>query len=105
MWSDRNEPPGARLTGPAAAHKYAFMRTTIDLPDPLFREAKAVAALQGVTLKVVIEESLRRLLQPHAQRRPAASGGRLRAKNGFLVLKTKGKQVIDPTRAQLDDFL
>ena len=81
------------------------MRTTIDLPDPLFREAKAVAALQGVTLKVVIEESLRRQLQPHALRKPVASGGRLRGKNGFLVLKTKGKQVINPAREQLDDFL
>lgn len=81
------------------------MRTTIDLPDPLFKEAKAAAALQGVTLKVVIEESLRRQLQPHARRKPAAPGGRLRGKNGFLVLKAKGRHVINPTREQLDDFL
>ncbi len=81
------------------------MRTTIDLPDPLFREAKAVAALQGVTLREVVEQALRSQLQPHARRKVAAPGGRLRGKNGFLVLKSKGKHVINPTREQLDDFL
>ena len=30
------------------------MRTTIDLPDPLFREAKACAALEGTTLKDLV---------------------------------------------------
>lgn len=29
----------------------AFMRTTLDLPDPLMRELKARAALEGVKLK------------------------------------------------------
>ncbi len=36
------------------AHQYVFMRTTIDLPDGLFRQAKAHAALQGVSLKDLI---------------------------------------------------
>lgn len=81
------------------------MRTTIDLPDPLFKEAKAAAALQGVTLRDVVEEALRRQLQPHSARSPAAPRGRLRSKNGFLVLQRKGKHVINPTPAQLDEWL
>jgi hypothetical protein len=35
------------------------MRTTIDLPDALFRRAKAAAALRGYRLKDLIEEGLR----------------------------------------------
>lgn len=81
------------------------MRTTIDLPDPLFKEAKSVAALRGVTLREIVEESLRRQLQPHAGRPPAVARGRLHSKNGFLVLKRRGKQVINPTPEQLDAWL
>ena len=33
---------------------YAFMRTTIDLPDPVFRRLKASAALEGLSLKELI---------------------------------------------------
>jgi hypothetical protein len=40
------------------------MRTTVDLPDELFRELKAVAARRGTSLKTVIraavEEEIRR---------------------------------------------
>jgi hypothetical protein len=35
------------------------MRTTVDLPDELFRRAKAEAALRGQKLKDLIEEALR----------------------------------------------
>jgi len=38
------------------------MRTTVEIPDELFRQAKARAALDGVPLKDMIAESLRRLL-------------------------------------------
>jgi hypothetical protein len=39
------------------------MRTTIDLPDELFRRAKAEAALRGRKLKDLVEEGLRRVLE------------------------------------------
>lgn len=35
------------------------MRTTIDFPDDLFRQAKATAALQGRSLKDLVTEALR----------------------------------------------
>ena len=81
------------------------MRTTIDLPDPLFKEAKASAVRRGVTFRDVVEEALRRQLQPPSSRKTPVAGGRLRAKNGFLVLKCKGNHVINPTPEQLDDWL
>jgi hypothetical protein len=39
------------------------MRTTIDLPDPLFRSARAAALEQGVTLKEFFTEALDRALR------------------------------------------
>ena len=53
------------------------MRTTIDLPDALFRRAKAEAAMRGYRLKDLIEEGLRLALgESDAQggkRRPPSS--------------------------------
>ena len=39
------------------------MKTTIELPDELYRRAKAQAALNGRKLKDLVEEGLRRVLQ------------------------------------------
>jgi len=40
----------------------AGMRTTVDIPDDLFRRAKSEAALRGRKLKDLVEEGLRLLL-------------------------------------------
>ncbi|HTQ34541.1 MAG TPA: hypothetical protein VMI30_10240 [Stellaceae bacterium] len=47
------------------------MRTTIDLPDALFRRAKAEAALRGYHLKDLIADALRTALN-----NPGAPGGK-----------------------------
>ena len=39
------------------------MKTTIDIPDELFREAKARAALEGIKLKDLVAEALREKLR------------------------------------------
>jgi hypothetical protein len=39
------------------------MKTTIELPDDLYRQAKAEAALRGLKLKDMVEDGLRRVLQ------------------------------------------
>ena len=47
----------------------AFMRTTLDLPDPLFREVKARAAQSGLKLK----ELLTRYIEAGLRARPLPS--------------------------------
>jgi hypothetical protein len=44
------------------------MKTTIDLPDPLFRRAKATAAVEGVTLKHFITEAVAKKLDGGAKK-------------------------------------
>lgn len=38
------------------------MRTTVEIPDPLFEEIRALATRQGVTMKTLMERGLRRVL-------------------------------------------
>lgn len=46
------------------------MRTTIEIPDDLFREAKSQAALRGQTLKEFVEEGIRMVLRHPPAPRP-----------------------------------
>ena len=38
------------------------MKTTIEIPDPLLAEARAMAARQDTTVKALVEEALRRFV-------------------------------------------
>ncbi len=49
------------------------MKTTIEMPDALYEEARAWAAQNGWTIEAVIEESLRQFLE--ARRAVCATGG------------------------------
>ena len=42
------------------------MKTTIELPDALFREAKVVAARRRITLKRLLTQALRKEIAPAA---------------------------------------
>ena len=46
------------------------MRTTIDLPDDLYRRAKAEAALRGRKFKDLVQDGLRRVLEAPEPERP-----------------------------------
>jgi hypothetical protein len=52
------------------------MKTTVELPDPLYRRAKAEAALRGRKLKDLVEEGLRLVLDapPDTARHPNLAG-------------------------------
>ena len=52
------------------------MKTTVELPDPLYRQAKAEAALRGRKLRDLVEEGLRRVLDAPADtaRHPDLAG-------------------------------
>jgi hypothetical protein len=49
------------------------MRTTLDLPDPIYRQLKARAALQGRSVKDLMHDLLRRALA-EAESAPSAAG-------------------------------
>jgi hypothetical protein len=47
------------------------MRTTVDIPDELFRRAKSEAALRGRSLKDLVEEGLRLVVdRPPPEEKP-----------------------------------
>lgn len=50
------------------------MKTTVELPDTLFAEVKQMAAERGLTMRSILEESLRRAVEEY---RNAPRAGRL----------------------------
>jgi hypothetical protein len=49
----------------------AHMKTTIELPNSLLKEAKALAARESTTLRALIEEALRSVLKLRKEKPPA----------------------------------
>ena len=49
------------------------MKTTVDLPDELYRRAKAEAALRGQKFRELVAEGLARMLEAPAEQRPKAN--------------------------------
>ncbi len=49
------------------------MRTTVDIPDQLFRRAKSEAALRGRKLKDLVEEGLRLVLEKGEAKPPGSA--------------------------------
>ena len=47
------------------------MKTTVDLPEELFRRAKAEAALRGRKFKDLVEEGLRLVLETPRHQKPS----------------------------------
>ncbi len=52
------------------------MKTTLEIPDPLFNQAKALAAKEGLTFRVLVEEGLRAVVE--SRKSAAAQPFRLR---------------------------
>ena len=61
------------------------MKTTVEIPDPLFREAKAFAARNGIPMREMFERGLETILRGS---KPAA--GRFRLK----TVTTKGEGLV-----------
>jgi hypothetical protein len=78
--------------------KYVFMRTTIDLPDALFRKTKATAALRGSTMKELIVRAVKREVETPARK----TEGR---KVKLPVMIWKGKKKLDLSDFDFDDLL
>ena len=61
------------------------MRTTVDIPDELFRRAKSEAALRGRKLKDLVEEGLRLVIEK--EKLPAMSKKKPAPKKGTTAKK------------------
>lgn len=46
------------------------MKTTVDIADPLLREARKIAAREGVTLRTLIERGLHRVVSETRRSKP-----------------------------------
>lgn len=72
---------GALLLGYGLDDTVSRMKTTVEIPDPLAEEAKAVARREKTTLRALIETGLRQVLRDRRRRsrfqlRDASFGGR-----------------------------
>jgi len=72
------------------------MRTTIDLPDTVFRELKGVAARRGTSLKEVIGKAVEEEIRK-AERK---SGRRVK----FPLLDSKEPGTLHLTNAEIEDL-
>jgi len=57
------------------------MKTTLDISDPLLRDARKIAAREGTTLRALVEQGLRRVITDKQRRqafrlRQVSFGGR-----------------------------
>lgn len=50
-----------------------WMKTTVDISDPILRRAKQLAARRGVTLRVMIEDALRVAIEQDGPRGAVAT--------------------------------
>jgi metal-responsive CopG/Arc/MetJ family transcriptional regulator len=73
------------------------MRTTVDLPDSLFRRIRSVAALRGSTLKEFIQEALQRAV---------TSDRRVRRRKVTLpLIRSKHPGALRLTNADIENHL
>jgi hypothetical protein len=78
--------------------EYVFMRTTIEIPDDLFRRAKATAALRGSTMKELVVRAVEREVAVRAI--PKKASARV-----TLPLHLKSGRKLDLTNFNFDDLL
>jgi hypothetical protein len=82
------------------------MRTTIDLPDPLFRLVKATAAGQGMRLKDYITEALQDKLSKHSNpaEKPWMKFAGIAANDPEMVAELKRiEQIVDENFEQIEE--
>ena len=78
------------------------MRTTLDLPDDLFRQVKAKAALEGTKLKDLLTRFVESGLRQTA---PPSGRPRQRSKLPVIKSKSRGKNLIPNLTPQLQSRL
>lgn len=74
------------------------MRTTVDIPDPLYRKLKSRAAMEGSTVKAAILHAVTRELNSPASAPPKSHAQ-------LPLIKAKEKRRLNLTNAQINDIL
>ncbi|MFI5385469.1 MAG: hypothetical protein ACHQ50_05035 [Fimbriimonadales bacterium] len=77
------------------------MRTTIDIPDDLFRRVKAVAALKGITLKNLVRGFIEQGLE-HSSSQPLPAGQKRRIP---VSIAPAGREIRNLTNAEIEALL
>lgn len=72
------------------------MRTTIDIPDSLYKELESKAAIEGSSVKMVILRSVEQILAKSATRRKRIK---------LPLIHGKETRRINPTNAEIEDLL
>ena len=75
------------------------MRTTIDIPDALFRQTKSLAASRGLTLKQFVIKAVEQQIQTD---QPARTG---RGRLPLPVIHLEPGRKLDLTEFDFDDLL
>jgi len=79
--------------------EYGFVRKTIELPDQVFRRLKATAALQGSTIKEIVQRAVERELGPVPPKR------RARRVKLPLIKGTPGHMIDLLSREEIDELM
>jgi hypothetical protein len=74
------------------------MRTTLDLPDELFRQVKAKAAVKGTTIKQLLTQYVETGLRQSDA--PSAPSGK---RSTLPVIKRRGRGAVLPLTADVQD--
>ena len=69
------------------------MKTTIEIPDPIFRKAKSKAAERGQSLKAFVNEALEQKLVARATRSRSGNPEWMRGFGGLRRLKKETRRV------------
>lgn len=77
------------------------MKTTIEVPDELYRRAKSEAALRGVKLRDLVEEGLRLALEAPRKADRASLADLMRDECGMI---DSGVPDLGSNKAHLTDF-
>jgi len=77
------------------------VKTTLDIPDPVFRRAKATAAERGQALREFVTEALREKLAGHARDRDAAVPW-MRGFGGLRPLRRETSRILRRINAEFD---
>jgi hypothetical protein len=74
-----------------------IMRTTIDIPDQLYKQVKARAALQGRTVREIVLKGVEKEMRDT----PPVKRGRVK----MPLIHGKEKRKLDLTNAQIEEIL